>query len=171
MGSSHHHHHHENLYFQSDPRFPLTARDKFSLVKSWKTFSRNLESAGKEMLLKLFIEHPDMKDLFPKFKAKTPDQLRNDESFEEAALAHITPYDQAVQDSDNVDILLTNLKRVGRQHKTVPGFQESYFERMEKCLVFALQTTLADAYTENMERIYKIWISWTTEKIREGFRE
>lgn len=86
------------------------------------------------------------------------------------ALAHITAYDQAIQDSDNVDQLIKNLQGVGRKHKKLPNFQEDYFARMEKCLIFALQSVLGDAYTENMDRIYKQWISWTTETMREGFR-
>ncbi|OQV12213.1 hypothetical protein BV898_13477 [Hypsibius exemplaris] len=122
------------------------------------------------MMIKLLNDNPDLKQYFPKFKDKSAEQLRSDEDFEEMALAHINAYDQAIQDSDNVDQLIKNLHGVGRRHKALPGFQEDYLARMEKCLVFALKSVLGDAYTDNMERIYQIWISWTTEQMREGFR-
>lgn len=67
--------------------------------------------------------------------------------FEEVAMQHIQTYDQAIQDTELVDNLISNLETVGKKHKKLPGFREEYFVRMEKCLVFALQTTLGDAYT------------------------
>ena len=86
------------------------------------------------------------------------------------ALAHITAYNQAIEDSDDVDRLINNLAGVGRKHKAMPNFQEDFFARMEKCLIYALKSVLGDAYTDNMERIYNIWIAWTTQQILAGFR-
>lgn len=36
----------------TDPRLPLTARQKFSLEKSWKAVQRNAETVGSETLLR-----------------------------------------------------------------------------------------------------------------------
>ncbi|XP_055335102.1 globin-3-like [Paramacrobiotus metropolitanus] len=153
-----------------DPRFPLSARDKFSLVKSWKNVNRNLDTTGKEMMIKLIADNDDLKQYFPKFKDKTGDQLRSSEDFETLAVQHMTPYDQAILDVDNVDALISNLQAVGKGHKQLANFQEEYFTRIEKCLLFALQQTLGDAFTDNMDRIYKQWLSWTTTQIQGGFR-
>lgn len=90
--------------------------------------------------------------------------------FEETAMQHMTPYDQAIQDADNVDTLIANLLAVGKDHKKLPNFKDEYFVRMEKCLLYALQQTLGDAFTENMDRIYKQWITWTTTQIQLGYR-
>ncbi|KAK6634011.1 hypothetical protein RUM44_004618 [Polyplax serrata] len=41
---------------QSDPRLPLTAKQKYNLVASWKGISRAMEPTGITMFLKLFLE-------------------------------------------------------------------------------------------------------------------
>lgn len=47
-----------------DPRSPLTARQIFSISKSWKAIARAMEPTGVEMFVRLFKKNQDLLQLF-----------------------------------------------------------------------------------------------------------
>ncbi|KAG8189237.1 hypothetical protein JTE90_013765 [Oedothorax gibbosus] len=154
----------------TDPRLPLTARQLFNITKSWKGIARAMEPTGINMFVRLFEENEDILHLFQKFQHKRITELHLD-SMELAQHASIVmnTLDESIKNLNNVDFFMDYLHAVGEQHTKIPGFQREYFWRIERPFLVAVQETLGDRYTDNMENIYKITIRYILDTVVKGF--
>lgn len=153
-----------------DPRLPLNARQLFNISKSWKGISRAMEPTGVTMFVKLFEENEDILHLFQKFQYKRLHELHRD-SMELAQHASIVmeTLSEGISFLNNVDYFMDYLHSVGKLHRKIPGFQRDYFWRIEQPFLAAVQETLGERYTENMENIYKITIRYVLDTVVRGF--
>ncbi|XP_055931264.1 neuroglobin-like [Argiope bruennichi] len=155
---------------ETDPRLPLNARQLFCITKSWKGIARAMEPTGITMFVKLFEENEDILHLFQKFQHKRFIELHRD-SMELAQHAGIvmSTLDESIKKLGNVDYFMDYLHSVGKLHTKIPGFKREYFWRIEKPFLAAVQDTLGDRYTDNMENIYKITIRYILDTVVKGF--
>ncbi|XP_015916913.1 neuroglobin [Parasteatoda tepidariorum] len=153
-----------------DPRLPLTAKQLFNISKSWKGIARAMEPTGVIMFVRLFEENEDILHLFEKFQKKRITELHRD-SMELAQHASIVmnTLDESIKKLHNVDYFMDYLHAVGKLHTKIPGFQRDYFWRIERPFLAAVQETLGDRYTDNMENIYKITIRYILDTVVKGF--
>ncbi|XP_008191892.1 neuroglobin [Tribolium castaneum] len=153
-----------------DPRLPLTAKQKYNMLASWKGISRAMESTGVCMFLKLFEEHAELLTLFEKFKElKTKEDQANSLELAEHASTVMNTLDEGIKELDNLDTFFEYLHQVGASHRRIPGFKVEYFWKIEKPFLTAVETTLGDRYTENVENIYKITIKFIIETLVKGY--
>ncbi|XP_050294662.1 neuroglobin-like isoform X2 [Anthonomus grandis grandis] len=155
---------------QVDPRLPLTAKQKYSMMASWKGISRAMESTGVCMFLKLFEEHGELLLMFEKFKTlKSKEEQANSLELAEHATTVMSTLDEGIKGLDDLDTFFEYLHQVGASHRRIPGFKPEYFWRIEKPFLEAVETTLGDRYTSNVENIYKITIKFIIETLIKGF--
>ncbi|XP_037081167.1 neuroglobin-like [Pollicipes pollicipes] len=153
-----------------DPRMPLTIRQKFNIVKSWKGISRAMEPTGVYMFVKLFEDHAELINFFEKFR-----ELRNRdaqaESLELAEHASIVmnSLDEGIKALEDMDYFFTLLHQIGGAHTKVPGFKKEFFWKIKNPFLEAVKVTLGDAYTDNMDNIYKLTIDFVISTVVEGF--
>lgn len=153
-----------------DPRHPLTARQIFSITKSWKAIARAMEPTGIEMFVRLFREKGDLLDLFEKFQAlRTKESQRESMELAQHASVVMTTLDEGINALDNLDYFMDYLHNTGRLHFKIKGFKKEYFWHIENPFLAAVSETLGDRYTENIENIYKITIRFILETLVEGF--
>ncbi|XP_075232948.1 neuroglobin-like [Lycorma delicatula] len=153
-----------------DPRLPLTAKQKYSMLASWKGISRAMEQTGVYMFIKLFEEHEELLNLFTKFRElKTRDEQANSMELQEHANKVMTTLDEGIKELDDLDNFFHYLTNVGASHKKIPGFKSEYFWKIEQPFLEAVKMTLGDRYTENVENIYKVTIKLIIETLEKGF--
>ncbi|XP_045480367.1 neuroglobin-like [Harmonia axyridis] len=158
------------LPVQVDSRLPLTAKQKYNMLASWRGISRAMESTGVTMFLKLFEDHSELLELFEKFKAlKTKEEQASSQELIEHANNVMNTLDEGIKGLDNLDVLMEYLHQVGASHRKIPGFKAEYFWKIEKPFLEAVETTLGDRYTENVENIYKITIKFIIETLIKGY--
>lgn len=152
-----------------DSRLPLTAREKFSLQKNWKSVSRNLQNCGVEMMVHFLNCDEEVRQAFPKFRQLDKDQMRANEDFQTFSENVMQEWNNFMESLDDVDGLLRLIASNAKRHKKYnSGIQPQHFELMRRSLLVALRYTLGDAYTDNMERIYDKWTSFiTTTSVKE----
>lgn len=155
---------------QVDPRLPLTAKQKYTLLASWRGISRAMEPTGVCMFLKLFEEHAELLALFNKFKElKTKEDQVNSLELAEHATTVMNTLDEGIKAMDNLDTFFDYLYQIGSSHRKIPGFKPDYFWNIEKPFLEAVETTLGDRYTENVENIYKVTIKFIIGTLIEGY--
>ncbi|CRL05080.1 CLUMA_CG018242, isoform A [Clunio marinus] len=155
-----------------DPRLPLTARQKYSMVASWKGISRAMETTGINMFIKLFEEHAELINLFDKFRElKTREEQARSEELAEHANKVMETLDEGIRSLDELDVFFQYLHDVGASHTRIPGFTADQFWKIEKPFLAAVSSTLGDRYTDNVEGIYKITIKFIIETLIEGFEK
>lgn len=155
-----------------DPRQPLTARQIFSISKSWKAIARAMEPTGIEMFVRLFQEKEDLLDLFEKFQAlRTKESQRESMELAQHASVVMTTLDEGINALDNLDYFMSYLHNAGRLHYKIKGFKKEYFWHIEGPFLAAVADTLGDRYTDNIENIYKITIRFILETLIEGFEQ
>ncbi|XP_023225311.1 neuroglobin-like [Centruroides sculpturatus] len=153
-----------------DPRLPLTARQRFSISKSWKGISRAMESTGINMFIKLFEDNEDILHLFKKFQyLKTHEQQRDSMELAQHASIVMSTLDEGIRSLDNMDYFLDYLHSVGKLHRKIQGFNRDLFWKIEKPFLSAVQETLGDRYTDNMDSIYKVTIRFILETVIKGY--
>ncbi|GFQ99538.1 uncharacterized protein TNCT_654221 [Trichonephila clavata] len=77
--------------------------------------------------------------------------------------------DESIKKLGNVDYFMDYLHSVGKLHTKIPGFKREYFWRIERPFLAAVQDTLGDRYTDNIENIYKITIRYILDTVVKGF--
>ncbi|XP_071056822.1 neuroglobin-like [Onthophagus taurus] len=153
-----------------DSRLPLSAKQKYNMLASWKGISRAMESTGVTMFLKLFEEHAELLELFTKFKElKTKEDQANSLELHEHATTVMRTLDEGIKGLDNLDAFFEYLHQVGASHRRIPGFKVDYFWKIEQPFLEAVKTTLGDRYTENVENIYNITIKFIIKTLVEGY--
>lgn len=156
----------------TDPRLPLTAKQLFSIGKSWKGIARAMEPTGVAMFVTLFQEHDDMRLLFTKFQnLYTRETQEQSSELQEHATLVMSTLDESIQALDNLDFFFDFLHQIGANHTKIPGFEKDFFWKIEKPFLAAVKTTLADRYTENIETIYTITIRFILETLVKGFEQ
>uniref|UniRef100_A0A1B6ELW5 Globin domain-containing protein n=2 Tax=Cicadellinae TaxID=33370 RepID=A0A1B6ELW5_9HEMI len=154
-----------------DPRLPLTAKQKYSMLASWKGISRAMEPTGVYMFIKLFEEHEELLDLFTRFRElKTRDAQANSMELQEHATKVMSTLDEGIKELDDLDSFFEYLHQIGASHRKIPGFKPEYFWKIEKPFLEAVKMTLGDRYTDNVENIYKITIKLIIETLEKGYK-
>ncbi|XP_014253735.1 neuroglobin-like [Cimex lectularius] len=154
----------------SDPRLPLTAKQKYSMVASWKGISRAMEQTGVFMFIKLFEEHQELLDLFAKLKElRTKEEQEKSLELAEHATKVMATLDEGIKELDDLDTFFTFLTQIGQTHKKIPGFKPDYFWKIEKPFLEAVKMTLGDRYSENVESIYKVTIKLIIDTLVKGY--
>jgi len=155
-----------------DPRLPLNARQKYSMLASWKGISRALEPTGIYMFIKLFEEHEELLNMFTKFqKLKTRDEQASSEELAEHAVSVMNSLDEGIRSIDNMDNFHLFLTQIGQSHCKIEGFNKELFWKIRNPFLEAVKMTLGDRYTENIESIYQVSINLVIETLIEGFEK
>ncbi|CAH2007464.1 unnamed protein product [Acanthoscelides obtectus] len=119
---------------------------------------------------RLFEEHGELLTLFEKFRElKTKEDQANSLELQEHANTVMTTLDEGIKGLDNLDAFFDFLHQVGASHRRIPGFKAEYFWKIEQPFLEAVETTLGDRYTENVQNIYKITIKFIIETLVNGF--
>ncbi|XP_045452080.1 neuroglobin-like [Melitaea cinxia] len=156
----------------SDPRSPLTAKQQYSIMASWKGIFRQIETTGIILFVKLFEENEELLHLFEKFR-----ELRSKEAFvtstelAEHATKVMHTLDEGIKGLADMDSFFAYVRHVGGTHRQVPGFKAENFLKIEQPFLEAAKTTLGDRYTPNIENIYKITIRFILENLVKGYEE
>lgn len=76
----------------------------------------------------MFRTEPFLKEMFKDFRnLATDDEMRENLALEKHATMVMNLLDEAINNIDNVDLLLDLLHRVGKNHLRFEGFDVSYF--------------------------------------------
>ncbi|KYQ59259.1 hypothetical protein ALC60_01845 [Trachymyrmex zeteki] len=119
---------------------------------------------------KLFEENTELLNMFTKFRdQKTKEQQSTSMELAEHAKTVMTTLDEGIKSLDDMDAFLTYLHEVGASHTKIPGFNRQYFWKIEKPFLDAVERTLEDRYSENVENIYKLTIKFIIETLIDGF--
>ncbi|XP_076169205.1 globin-1 [Ptiloglossa arizonensis] len=156
----------------TDSRLPLTAKQKFTVMASWKAVSRALEPTGVYMFIRLFEENAELLNMFTQFRElKTKEQQSNSMELAQHAEKVMSALNEGIKGLDDMDVFLTCLHQVGATHTKIPGFNPQYFWKIEKPFLEAVERTLEDRYSENVENIYKLTIKFIIETLIDGFNK
>ncbi|XP_070578865.1 globin-like [Ptychodera flava] len=155
---------------QVDARLPLTARQKFSLEKSWKAVQRSLESVGMDMLIRLYKQHPEYQDLFIEFKDMSEEKLRNSLNFETQCGIIMNVFDEAITGLDDVDHVINLLTKRGRKHAKY-GVKPEFISDIKEPFLHSVEDLLEHRYTEKIAEIYALIIDFIIDYFVQGLKE
>ncbi|XP_075976998.1 neuroglobin-like [Anticarsia gemmatalis] len=155
-----------------DPRSPLTPKQQYCIMASWKGIFREIERTGITLFIKLFEENEDLLHLFEKFaELKENGELHSSEELSEHATKVMHTLDEGIKSLGNVDAFFDYIRHVGATHHQVPGFKAENFWKVEEPFLQAAKTTLGDRYTPNIEEIYKLTIKFILENLVKGYED
>ncbi|XP_070181500.1 neuroglobin-like isoform X2 [Littorina saxatilis] len=155
-----------------DDRLPLSVRQCFRLIQSWRAIKRNISETGVEMFIRLFKSNSELKNMFHEFKDLTSeDDLRANEALENHATLVMTTLDDAITHIDNYDYVSEVLRKTGASHVRFEGFKSDNFLNIRDPFLEAVKITLGDRYTDNMESIYKVAITFILQTMVEGMED
>lgn len=153
-------------------RCGLTVRQVFSIKQSWKAIQRQETEFGVEMFMRLFKTNSDLQALFQGFKhIRSDDELRSNEALEYHATLVMTTLDDAITHIDNYEFVRQLLHKAGGSHIKFEGFQPDNFLQIKEPFLEAVRVTLGDRYTDNMQTIYTIAITFILSTLVEGIKE
>ncbi|KAL0852513.1 hypothetical protein ABMA27_017040 [Loxostege sticticalis] len=111
----------------TDPRLPLTAKQRYTVIASWRAVSRAMEATGIYMFVK---RTPSFSKCSRSFKIS---KLRSNRlrvwSSRKHAIKVMKTLDEGIKGLDDMDVFLTYLHEVGASHTKIPSFNRQYFWR------------------------------------------
>ncbi|KPJ17276.1 Neuroglobin [Papilio machaon] len=120
----------------------------------------------------LFEENQDLLHMFEKFRQyRTKEEQINSTELAEHANNVMNTLDEGIKGLDDLDNFFAYIHQVGASHRRIPGFKVEYFWKIEAPFLAAVETTLGDRYTPNVENIYKITIKFILETLIEGYEK
>ncbi|CAH0727238.1 unnamed protein product, partial [Brenthis ino] len=156
----------------SDPRSPLTAKQQYCIMASWKGIFRQIEKTGIILFVKLFEENEELMHLFEKFRElRTKEAIVSSAELAEHATKVMHTLDEGIKGLADMDAFFTYVRHVGATHQQVPGFKAENFMKIEQPFLEAAKTTLGDRYTPNIENIYKMTIRFILENLVKGYED
>ncbi|KAL0829429.1 hypothetical protein ABMA28_004201 [Loxostege sticticalis] len=156
----------------ADPRSPLTTKQQYCMLASWKGIFRQIEKTGIILFIKLFEENEELLTLFEKFEdLKTQEALAISTELAEHATKVMHTLDEGIKGLGDIDAFFGYIRHVGATHHQVPGFKAENFWKIEQPFLEAAKTTLGDRYTPNIEIIYKKTIRFILENLVKGYEE
>ncbi|KAJ8719837.1 hypothetical protein PYW08_012012 [Mythimna loreyi] len=156
----------------ADPRSPLTTKQQYCMLASWKGIFRQIEKTGILLFIKLFEENEDLLHLFEKFgELKTAEAQMSSEELAEHATKVMHTLDEGIKGLGDIDTFFAYIRHVGATHHQVPGFKAENFWKIEQPFLQAAQTTLGERYTPNIETIYKKTIKFILENLVKGYED
>ncbi|KAL0803451.1 hypothetical protein ABMA28_017180 [Loxostege sticticalis] len=124
------------------------------------------------IFLLLFEENQDLLNMFEKFRQyKTKEEQINSMELAEHANNVMNTLDEGIKGLDDLDNFFEYIHQVGASHRKIPGFKVEYFWKIETPFLAAVESTLGDRYTPNVENIYKITIKFILETLVEGYEK
>ncbi|XP_033109009.1 extracellular globin-E1-like [Anneissia japonica] len=153
-----------------DKRLPFTARDKFSLQKSWKAVQRSLNEVGTDAFLRIFKANPEYQDLFKDLKGQSREQLIASLAFENQAAIMMNIFDELLEKLDDVDNMIAMLREIGENHASY-GVTVDMIKNFEEPFTKSIKEFLGDRYTENIENLYSKFITFAFEEFCIGLKE
>ncbi|KAG6453853.1 neuroglobin [Manduca sexta] len=156
----------------ADPRSPLTTKQQYCMLASWKGIFRQIEKTGILLFIKLFEENEELLHLFDKFsELRTIEDQAQSEELAEHATKVMHTLDEGIKGLGDVDSFFAYIRHVGATHHQVPGFKAENFWKIEQPFLQAAKTTLGDRYTPNIENIYKLTIRFILENLVKGYED
>ncbi|XP_041981235.1 neuroglobin-like [Aricia agestis] len=156
----------------SDPRSPLTAKQQYCMLASWKGIFRQMEKTGIILFVKLFEENEDIHHLFEKFRElRTKEAIVSSAELAEHATKVMHTLDEGIKGLSDMDGFFAYVRHIGATHRQVPGFKAENFMKIEQPFLEAAKTTLGDRYTPNIENIYKLTIRFILDNLAKGYEE
>ncbi|KAH9509054.1 hypothetical protein Btru_048904 [Bulinus truncatus] len=150
----------------------ISSRQGFSLKQSWKGIKRKMEDTGVEMFVRLFRSNSELQVMFKGFKdIKSDSELRSNEALENHATLVMSTLDDAITHIDNYDYVKDLLYKTSVTHTKFTGFQPGFFMHVKEPFLEAVRVTLGDRYTDNMQNIYTIAITYVLQTLQEGMEE
>ncbi|KAH9640047.1 hypothetical protein HF086_017608 [Spodoptera exigua] len=113
--------------------------------------------------------------MFEKFRqCRTKEEQINSMELAEHANNVMNTLDEGIKGLDDLDNFFGYIHQVGASHRRIPGFKVEYFwlsppQKIEAPFLAAVESTLGDRYTPNVESIYKITIKFILETLIEGY--
>ncbi|XP_070181499.1 neuroglobin-like isoform X1 [Littorina saxatilis] len=150
----------------------IEMREIFLLKQSWEYNEIHMVETGVEMFIRLFKSNSELKNMFHEFKDLTSeDDLRANEALENHATLVMTTLDDAITHIDNYDYVSEVLRKTGASHVRFEGFKSDNFLNIRDPFLEAVKITLGDRYTDNMESIYKVAITFILQTMVEGMED
>ncbi|XP_059148296.1 neuroglobin-like isoform X2 [Physella acuta] len=150
----------------------LSYKQSFSLKQSWKGIKRETEFTGIEMFVRLFKTSADLQNMFHAFKdIRSDDELRSNDALENHATLVMTTLDDAITHIDDYEFVKEVLYKTGGSHVKFAGFKSDNFLAIKEPFLEAVRVTLGDRYTDNMQNIYTIAITFILQTLKDGMDE
>lgn len=125
---------------------------------------------GIYMFIKLFEDHTELLDFFEKFrKLRSRDAQAESLELAEHATIVMNTLDEGIKALEDMDYFFSFLHQIGESHTKIPGFKAEFFMKIKNPFLDAVKMTLGDAYTDNMENIYRITIDFIISTLMNGF--
>lgn len=142
---------------ETDPKSLILTESEILLIKkSWKlVVTGGLSKYGTNMMIKIFIEHKDLKPLWRFAKnLETVDQMNGNQMLKKHGEKLFNALDMAIGSLNDLETLVPILIQLGYSHYTW-GIRDTHFGVIGEALIGTLEDGLKDEFNP---KVKKAWI-------------
>ena len=152
-----------------EPDIVISEKQKIIIKRTWKVLSLDTKEIGTAVFLRIFMDNPEIKQLFP-YRDKDCDQLLRTSEFKHHATRFMHAVGTGVAHIDDLEkSLSTALLNLGKQHYRCVGFKPIYFEIFYGAIVKVLKERLGLCYTAECAEAWSHVLVFMMEKLKKGY--
>ncbi|KAJ8308105.1 hypothetical protein KUTeg_012979 [Tegillarca granosa] len=151
-----------------DPNRPvMSERQKELVVDTWKIVKDDISKVGVITFMRLFERYPDVQDLFVPFRGLTVDELKDNVRLRQHGLRVMNTIDKCISRLYKPDKLYSILRELGEKHVMFET-KLDYFDLINPQLLQALQPTVGDKWTLEVEEAWSTFLKIVTFTMKEA---
>ena len=152
-----------------EPDIVISDKEKAIIKRQWKVLSANTNEYGVAVFLKIFLNHPEIKELFP-YKDMEKDKLLLNSAFKHHASRFMHAVGAAVTNIDDLETAMSStFLNLGKQHFYCTGFKPIYFEIFYHAIVKVWKDALGVCYTNDCADAWSHVLVFMMEKLKKGY--
>ena len=147
----------------------ISDKQKIIIKRTWNVLSCDMKDIGIAVFLRIFMDNPEIKQLFP-YKDKDVDQLLRTSEFKRHASRFMHAVGMGVANIDDLEKSMSQtLLTLGKQHYPCVGFKPIYFEIFYRAIVKVFKEKLGLCYTAECEEAWSHVLVFMMEKLKKGY--
>ena len=152
-----------------EPAIVITEKQKSIVKRQWRVLSIDKKRTGTAVFMKIFIEYPELKELFP-YKDTEKKRLPSDSAFKGHAIKFMHAVGAAVENIDDLEnAMSTTLLNLGKHHFGCTGFRPIYFEIFYRAIAKVWKESLGICYTNESEEAWRQVLVFMMEQLKKGY--
>ncbi|KAL3212927.1 hypothetical protein MRX96_035755 [Rhipicephalus microplus] len=144
----------------SDQRSGLTDREKRLIRNSWRKFCEQNPDYGVRIFISMFAKHPEYLQMFPRFRDKELQTLRDDAKFRAHACAVGHQLSAIVECIEDDEVFIELIRKNAANHLPRAGVSPSNFESLFAAaleqMVASNKALMTPATMRAWEKLFKI---------------
>lgn len=158
-----------NTLNRSQPEIVISEEEKLIIKRQWKILSADMKGTGTAVFMKIFKDHPEVKQEFS-YRDIDDNSLPSSAELRCHAFRFMQAVGATIENIDDLENKMSDaLLTLGKQHVNFTGFKPIYIQTFYNAILKVWQESLGIRYTTESANAWSRLLRYVMEKLEKGY--